>query len=231
VDLTTLNQADLIGMAVASMLTLFIFSYVAGDNPLFRLAVHLFIGVACGLAAASAWNNILYPQVILPLISGSLVERLLALLPLVFAVLLVWRVFRPEDALSRTPLAYLVGIGAAVSLGGAILGTLLPQVQAAGDSFAAQASAGLGPASWMGWLDAVLLLGGTLVTLLAFQHSRLRRGKEAAQPAWLQSISAPGKIFIALALGVVFAALLRSALTALVERVSTLFDFILSLVG
>ena len=52
-DITALVDA-LIGPIVAMLLTVMVLSYLIGDNPLFRIASHLFIGVAAGYACALA---------------------------------------------------------------------------------------------------------------------------------------------------------------------------------
>ena len=43
---------EVISAVVGFFLTVMIFSYLIGDNPLFRIAVYLFVGVASGYAAA-----------------------------------------------------------------------------------------------------------------------------------------------------------------------------------
>jgi hypothetical protein len=43
---------EFISALIGLVLTLMIFSYLLGDNPLFRFAIYLFIGVASGYAAA-----------------------------------------------------------------------------------------------------------------------------------------------------------------------------------
>ncbi len=42
---------EIISALVGFLLTLMVFSYLIGDNPLFRIAVYLFIGVSSGYAA------------------------------------------------------------------------------------------------------------------------------------------------------------------------------------
>ena len=54
---------------VAFVLTLMAFSYLLGDNPIFRLAEHLFVGTAAGYAVVVAYHNILRPKLFVPLIA------------------------------------------------------------------------------------------------------------------------------------------------------------------
>ena len=58
---------ELISALIGLILTLMVFSYLIGDNPLFRIAVYLFIGVASGYAATIVWHNVLVPKLFQPL--------------------------------------------------------------------------------------------------------------------------------------------------------------------
>jgi hypothetical protein len=58
---------ELISALVGLVLTLMIFSYLIGDNPLFRIAVYLFIGAASGYAATIVWHYVLVPKLFQPL--------------------------------------------------------------------------------------------------------------------------------------------------------------------
>ena len=62
---------DLISRAVGLIFTLFIFSYLIGDNFLFRSAVYIFIGVSAGYAAVVVWHYVLMPKLFLPLASAD----------------------------------------------------------------------------------------------------------------------------------------------------------------
>jgi predicted membrane protein len=42
--------ADPIGAIIGFILTIMVLSYIIGDNALFRLAIHIFIGAASGYA-------------------------------------------------------------------------------------------------------------------------------------------------------------------------------------
>ena len=82
---------DLVSGFISFLLTLMILSYLIGDNPVFRVAVYIFIGVSAGYVAAVAWWQVLYPKIFVPLLTGSFLERLLALIPLILGVLLLMK--------------------------------------------------------------------------------------------------------------------------------------------
>ena len=75
---------DQIAGVLSFLFTLLIFSYLIGDNPLFRIAVYIFVGVSSGYIAAMAWWQVIWPRLGYPLIFGSasLVEKGLLLMPL-----------------------------------------------------------------------------------------------------------------------------------------------------
>ncbi|GAH08607.1 unnamed protein product, partial [marine sediment metagenome] len=77
-----LNNLDLLGAILSFGLTLTVFSFIFGDNLLFRFAIHVFVGVAAGYATVLTWYNVLLPKIVVPIISGSQAERIFALLAL-----------------------------------------------------------------------------------------------------------------------------------------------------
>ena len=69
-EITTLVDM-LIGPIVAALLTIMVLSYLIGDNPFFRLATHLFIGVAAGYAGALAARSVLWPGLLQPILQAG----------------------------------------------------------------------------------------------------------------------------------------------------------------
>ena len=59
--MSTANLLDFIGLALGFLLTILVFSYLLGDNPFFRLAIHIFIGVSAAYVALVTINNVLIP--------------------------------------------------------------------------------------------------------------------------------------------------------------------------
>ena len=55
---------EIISALVGFLLTLMVFSYLIGDNPLFRIAVYLFIGVSSGYAATVIVHYVLLPGLV-----------------------------------------------------------------------------------------------------------------------------------------------------------------------
>ena len=222
-----MNLADQIGALLGFVFTLLVFSYLLGDNPLFRFTVHLFIGVAAGFAAIMAINSVLLPHLAVPLLSGTAGERLLALVPLALGGLLLAKVSPRLSSWGNLPMAYLVGVGAAVAIGGAITGTLFPQVLASIDLFDREATQALEPGLAVSLMNGAVLIVGTIASLAYFQFGILTRPNQTYRPqAWIASLGQIGQVFVAIAFGFIFAGVLSAALVALIERLVFLVDFI-----
>ncbi|MEN4099916.1 MAG: hypothetical protein ROW52_08335, partial [Anaerolineaceae bacterium] len=67
-----MQPADLIWTIVGFILTLMVFSYLFGDNPLFRLTTYLFIGVTAGFSAVMVIYHVLMPRLLFPLLEDPL---------------------------------------------------------------------------------------------------------------------------------------------------------------
>ena len=67
---------------VASLLTLCVFTFLYRDNPLYRFAEHLFVGVSAGYLLAVQYQNVLRPNVIAKVAGGNLMPLFRAALGL-----------------------------------------------------------------------------------------------------------------------------------------------------
>ena len=218
---------ELLSALLGLHLTLMVFSYLIGDNPLFRIAVYLFIGVASGYAATIVWHSVLVPKLFQPLTTLNP----LVIIPFVLGVSLLAKLFPRTSWIGSFAMAILVGVGAAAAIGGALIGTLLPQAQAAIDGLdISAAGSGLEAASRL--LEGAIMLGGTVFTLASF-HFSATRGADGVpkQNRIVDGIAWVGRIFIAITFGVLFAGVYMSALTAMIERLSFVINFIRGLVG
>lgn len=221
--------ADMVGAGVGLILTLMVFSYLLGDNALFRVAIHIFIGVAAGYTLVITWYNVIMPQLVLPLLEGSPEERMYVAFPLLLSGLLLLKISPRFSRLGNPAMAYLVGVGGATAVGGAIMGTLFPQIMASINIFEPQTTT---PAisSGVRLLQGSAILVGTVTSLAYFhfgtksQHSQLPQ-----RAAWIEALARIGQIFIGITLGVIFAGVYLAAMAALVERVYFIRDFILAI--
>jgi hypothetical protein len=226
VDLTALET---VGTIASALLTLMVLSYLLGDNFLFRIAVHLFVGVAAGYAGALALRTVLYPRLILPVVNdGFSAITALFVVSWILVLLLGLKAWPLTASLGSLPMALLVGVGAALVVGGAITGTLVPQTLAAMDTLNPSAVAPLtGETGGERVANVIILLIGTISTLVYFRFTA-RRGPsgEALHSPLSIAVSYVGRVFIALTFGVMYAGALAAALAVLSERVQFLMGLV-----
>jgi hypothetical protein len=217
-----------IWIGVAFVLTLLVFSYLLGDNFLFRLVTYLFVGVSAGYVFVLVLFQVVIPRLIQPLQTYGLVEMLIFVaVPLVLSALLLTKISPRLAGLGTLPMAYLVGVGAAVAIGGAVFGTLLGQVTGVGQEVAHAQT----PLDFLGGL---IILVGAICTLVYFQFSansprQGQPGASAQRGALVESLARIGQIFIGITLGALFAGVYAAALTALMERIGYIFNIIANL--
>ena len=209
---------DLIAGFIAFLFTLFIFSYLIGDNPLFRIAVYIFVGVSAGYVASVAWKQVIWSDLFFPLITGTSAQKALLTIPLILSALLLTKVSPRLTQLGMPTMALLVGISAAVAVGGAVTGTLFPQISATINMFDASSVASAAQFFNMIFNGAWILAGVT--TTLVYFHFGARTTKDGSVRRFglIELIAFIGSIFLAITLGVLFAGVYSAALTALIDR-------------
>lgn len=203
-----MNQVT--GLLIGFILTLFVYSYLVGDNPLYRLAVHILVGISAAYAALVVWRQIMVPIYQQIRQNPADPANLVWLVPIFFALLLLLKPLRRSSWLASGSLALLIGIGAAVALTGAITGTLWPQVTAVYTQTPVQ-----------GLLVAIF----TVCTLLTFQFTgRVNNTGEWVQPVWRRSLTSIGRAVLMITFGSLFASMLNTSLLLLIDRL----DYFLS---
>jgi hypothetical protein len=213
---------DLLAAIVAFSLTVMIFSYLVGDNPAFRIAVYLFVGVTAGYVAAVAWWQVLLPNLILPLMAGAPATRAMLAVPLLLSGMVLMKAWPPLSRLGAPAMGLLVGAASAVAIGGAIQGTLWPQVRA---TLEAVDPGTLNSVEDL--LNGFLVFLGVLTSLTYFHFSaRLHADGSVRRPALIDFMARIGGIFLAFTLGVLFAGVYSAALTALIERLQFIGSFL-----
>jgi heme/copper-type cytochrome/quinol oxidase subunit 2 len=129
-------------------------------------------------------------------------------------------------------LGFWVGAGAAVTLAGALIGTLVPQISATINAFDLQAAAARNIDVFEALGNGVVILVGVVASLGYFHFgARRRQDGSVHRMSLIEILAWLGQIFIGITLGVVFAGVFASALTALMERASSIVQFINSLIG
>lgn len=209
----TPQTLDVIGGWVGFILTLLIFSYLLSDNFLYRLAVYVFVGVSAAYAAVVAVEGVLLPWLRATLLAentstGGIV---LGVVPLAVGFLLLLKAVPRLVPLGNLGMAFLVGIGAAVAVVGAVSGTLLPLIGDTGLSIGDNL------------INGLVIILGTITTLLYFQYVAVRKPDgEVARPLALRIAAGAGQVFLIVAFAALYAGAILSSLTIFSERLAFL---------
>ncbi len=201
---------------VAVVLTLLVFSRLLGDNPAYRFAQYLFVGVSLGYALVVVYHQVLRPAALSLLASVNDPPILgLRLVPWLLGLLLLTRLTKRQSLswLANLPLALLFGVGTALAVGGALLGTLWPQILDTARPI------GSDPLQAVG---AVLLVLGVVLTLCYFYFTVPQAtlgGRVVALGAGI------GRWLLMVAFGFFFAGGLLTYLTALNARLEFLVNW------
>jgi hypothetical protein len=218
-------QNQFFWLLLSFILTVMIFSYIFGDNPLFRIAAYLFVGVSSAYILVLVFYQILIPKLIMPLFSGDLYQSIIQLVPIFLSVLLFFKLSKKTSQVGDFSLAFLVGSGAAIILTSAFAGSLLPMIDMITEPFS------IDTLSFQNFFGGVFILIGTVSSLLYFQFSKRRSTKEMTGVSKiLHAISQIGIVFIGITLGSVFAGVIISSAIALIERLNFIITFIYNLI-
>jgi hypothetical protein len=196
------------GLLLGFLLTVAVLSFVVRDNPLYRLAVHMLIGVSAGYAVV-----VLIRDVFSPLFESLLEERsvntFIWIIPLILTLILLTKAFPSSAWIGNISMGALIGIGSAVSLVGAIAGTLVPQIL-------------------VQYQEALLGLVVAVLAILAlayfFFSARVNQEGEVALSSWYPFVSGGGRTVITIALAGLFAAVLSTSLVLLTQRINFFID-------
>ncbi len=226
------NLVEMAGTVVAAVLTLCVFSYLLGDNVLYRLAEHIFVGVAMGYALVVGFHTILAGKLFVPMVEaltdGDGQQVLLLAIPLILGLLLLTKPFKAISWLGNLSVAVLLGVGSALAIAGALLGTLLPQADATADVTHYVTRYGPG----LGLFSGLVALAGTLGVLLHFYFATGREGRFAGfREGLVRTWGGLGRWFIVIAFSAILATTFMSRLSLLVGRIQFLLDSARRLLG
>ncbi len=189
---------------IAAFLTLMIFSFLYKDNPFYKFAEHLFVGVANGYYIALYWHNTLRPNLYDPLSAGNFIYFVPLLLGLMYFTRFIPRI----GWLVRIPIGFMIGWGAGISIPAYFQADLLKQLQ----------GTIVTPNSFLNPLEgiwAVIILIGVVCTLIYFYFSKEHTGI-------LKPTARLGIIFIMIGFGASFGYTVMARVSLLIGRIQFL---------
>ncbi len=189
-----------------AFVTLALFSFMYRDNPIYRVAEHIFAGLTAGYQVGLIWDTIIIQQLWGPMLSGTW----WLFIPGLLGVLMFTRFSSKFSWVSRTSLAFVMGTTAGIFLISELHGRVLPQMQ---DTMLSLAGAdGFGAT-----LLSVIIVIGVLSTLIYFYFSKEHKGA-------LGATARVGIWFIMISFGAHFGYTVMGRVSLLIGRVQFLIE-------
>lgn len=204
------------GIWVAVLLTFCIYSFLYRDNPFYRFAEHLFVGLSVGYSIVFAIHQGLIPLAWNPLYAvitgeGSRIG-LLNLIPIFIGLLFFARLSLRHTWLIRYPIAILIGFGAGIAIPRVLQADIFAQMHGTLKPFGSLTALSGGEI-----FGAVLMVTGVICTLTYFFFSVEHRGA-------VGGLSKIGIAFLMIGFGSAFGNTVMGRVALLIQRVDFLIE-------
>jgi len=159
-----------ISTTVAALLTLAVFSFLYRDNPFYKFAEHLVVGVSAGY-----WMVILYHQTL----RQKALDKIFSdhqwwyVIPLVLGIMMWTRLVRKWTWISRYPLALVIGIGTGVAIPLEMKAKIIEQLNGSVDLVSQMHAAN---STFVMDVNGVIVLIGIVTALIYFYFSKAHKG-------------------------------------------------------
>jgi len=213
-------DATVLGAWVATGLTLFIFSFLYKDNPLFKLAEHLYVGVSVGYTIVKAYDTVIVHLIVKPIFEQG---EIALLIPVAIGMLMLTRYVPKAAWLSRYAFAFIVGVGSGLAIPRTISSFILKQVEdtvrpvlslAGGDGVTFSMNL-LNPSSS---INVIIILIGVISVLFYFFFSIEHSGPG-------KMVARTGVMFLMIAFGAAFGYTVMARMSLLIGRLTDLIEF------
>ena len=168
---------------IGALLTLMIFSFLYKDNPFYKFAEHLFVGVSAGYwMVVGVWGTMvpnmlakIHPPLvknILPSLAGNQPEYHY-IIPCIFGILLLTRLISSISWLSRWALAFIIGYTAGVRFSRFLQSDFIGQIKSTLISIVAVGDGGFSIGMTF---SHIVLIVGVVCGLIYFFFSKEHKG-------------------------------------------------------
>jgi hypothetical protein len=213
-------DATIIGAWVATGLTLFIFSFLYKDNPLFKLAENFYVGVSVGYTIVKTYDTVIVHLIWKPIVEN---QEWTLLIPVAIGLLMLTRYVPKAAWLSRYAFAFIVGVGAGLAIPRTVSSFILKQIEdtvrpllmlVPGDGVTFSWNL-LNPASSV---NVIIVLIGVSSVLFYFFFSVEHSGPGKA-------VARTGVLFLMIAFGAAFGYTVMARMSLLIGRLTDLIEY------
>ena len=197
------------GTFIAAGITLSLYSFLYKDNPLFKFAENLYVGVAAAYTLTQVWYTVLLADVVNPFSElDNDIGNLWLIVPILLGIFMLTQLASAKFSwLSRIAFAFVVGLGSGLTIPRTIAAKLLKQVETT-----------MQPISFdpLG-LDLLIILVGVVTVLVYFFYSVEHTGPVGVA-------SKIGIWFLMISFGASFGYTIMARLSLLIGRVGFLLE-------
>jgi len=224
----TQSMSATLGIWIAAILTLCLYSFLYHDNPFYKFAEHLFVGVSAGYLVARQYFNAFLPYVWEPLKRGvgyfserdlrqltqagetahAQPSELIVVVPIILGLLFFAQFARGHGWLVRIPVSFALGASMGMGVPVVFKEQVYKQMNAAIIPFDALNGSAVA-------INAIIVLVGTIAALTYFFFSMEHRGAVGA-------VSRVGMWFLMIGFGSAFGNTVMNRVMLLIQRVEFL---------
>ena len=199
-----------LGNWLAALITLMLFSILYKENPLYRIAEHLYVGASAAHGIVTTWNNTVKPALTAMPTKGTWWE----IIPMVLGLLIYFNMYRPYAWIARIPMGFWIGYNAALVLSARQVIPFLSQMTTAIKPLVVMKAGVFDPAQTVNNILFVTIVLGVL-TYFFFTVEHKGIFKYAAN--W-------GRLAIMIGFGASFGNTVMARISLLIGRLTFLFD-------
>ena len=198
------------GTFIAAGITLSLYSFLYKDNPLFKFAENLYVGVAAAYTLTQIWYTVLLADVVRPLseLDRESMGNLWLIVPTLLGFFMLTQLSSSKFSwLSRIAFAFVVGLGSGLAIPRTIAANVLAQLEPTMQPITA---------TWEG-LNLLIILVGVVTVLVYFFYSVEHTGAVGVA-------SKIGIWFLMISFGASFGYTIMARLSLLIGRVGFLLE-------
>ena len=204
---------DIIGVWLLVLMTLCILSYLYGDNPFYKIAEHIFVGVSAGYIFALTWWDQIWPNLFGRLfptyVDAGFEFSPSYIIPLILGIFMLFRLIPSLSWLARFPIAFIVGMAAGLKVYVYINSNILMQIQNSAIDFSKSGGE---------IFNHILVLLGVISALVYFFFSKEHKGTVGV-------ISKIGIYFLMIKFGASFGFAVMGRISLLIGRFEDLINY------
>lgn len=204
----------LIGVWIATGLSLFMYSFLYKDNPFFKLGEHIYVGVSVGYGLVITYYEVMVKKLYVPMLEQG---NWWLLIPMFLGLLVLARFIPAVAWLSRISFAFIVGVGSGIAIPRVISSLILQQVQGTLKPVVVASAEG---AAWFTFagLNTLLVLIGVVSVLFYFFFSIEHTGV-------VHRVARVGIYFLMVSFGAAFGYTVMARMSLLIGRFDELIQY------